>query len=81
MAIDTNTEKFFGRHDHEQRNRLLLQGAMEAIYSTYITDEYVAQGRGEAIQALDRFYQRMTGERLIPMFEGGPPRQGGASHG
>jgi VIT1/CCC1 family predicted Fe2+/Mn2+ transporter len=76
-VIDTNTEKFFGRNDDPHtKNKLLLQSAMEAMYSTFITDEYVAEGRGEAIQALDRFYLRMTGERLIPMFEGGGPKAG-----
>lgn len=79
--IDTNTEKLFGRHDHDQRNKLLLQGAMEAIYSTHITDDWVAEARGEAIQALEGFYLRMTGERLIPMFEGRELPKDGGKHG
>ncbi len=67
--IDTISEKLQFSGDHEHRNKLLLQGAMEAIYSTFITDEFVAEGRGLAAQALDNFYLRMTGERLTPMFE------------
>lgn len=55
--------------DAAQRNVALLQFAMEALYSTMLTNDEAAAERGHAIQAIDRLHVHLTGERLVPLFE------------